>query len=142
MSGEDEIDTFLDELCSIPFSPAKTEEALQSPSDGGGEIYVFSTACDTGLPAFLLARQGRPLSLFLAQNLPRRENSALANRAFASRAFASSGLANREDCAVLRLRDFPAGGFVPLPRWFLPKGERLLNTGGGRVLIDYAETRL
>ena len=123
LNGE-EINAFTEELSSLPFSPAQNEE---SPA-GTGELYVFSTACDTGLPAFLLAQQGRPLTLFLAQNLP----SGIPG--------IKSGGEKPPDCARLYLRDFPAGGFVPFPRWFLPQRKRIINTGGDRVLIDYAET--
>jgi len=120
LNDEEEIEAFLEELAVLPFFPAQHEQS--SIPQAGGEIYVFSTACDTALPAFLLTQQGRPLSLFLTQNVPH----------------GNVGLGPES----LQLRDFPIGGFMPRPRWLLPNRGRLLNISAGRLMIDYAETRL
>jgi hypothetical protein len=123
LKDEEEIDAFLEELASLPFSPVINEVPEQSEA---GELYVFSTACDTALPAFLLSRQG-PVSLFMVQPQVKADNKSA-------------------ECASLRLRDFQAGGSVPHLRWFLPRRERQLHTGGKVMAeassIDYAEIRL
>ena len=124
LNGEDEIEAFLEELSAIPFAAAQNE---QSPlSQGEGELYVFSTSCDTALSAFLLSQQGRPLSLFLTQNAQRKNVSR----------------ENREPSDRLLLRDFPGGGIMPLPRWLRLRQGKQLKVNASRMMIDYAETRL
>jgi len=147
LSGQDEIEAFLEELCSISFSPAQHEDLAAIQTEGGkeqkaGELYVFSTACDYSLPAFLLARQGRPITLFLAQNSHRRK--AGAGKAKENKAADTSGAsgASGDVCDYLRLRDFPASGIIPLSRRLFRRQERLMNVSGSRMIIDYAETRL
>ena len=130
LNDEEEIETFLEELSFLPFFPVQNEESSLSQE---GEIYVFSTACDTALPAYLLTQQGRPLSLFLAQRSPRKK--------------IRQGKPGPE---FLYLRDFPARGVRPLLRWLLqtllrtllPRRQQPLRASGGRMMIDYAETRL
>jgi hypothetical protein len=116
----EEIEAFLEELAALPFSPSQNEE-LPGSVQGRGEIYVFSTACDTSLPSFLLAHQTQALTLFIVQSISQEK---------------------KEECACLRLRDFPAGGSIPLARWFYPRKKRLLGVRTGRMTIDYGETRL
>ncbi|MDR0444067.1 MAG: DUF58 domain-containing protein [Treponema sp.] len=113
----DEIDAFLGELASLPFSPVQNEEPVYSQA-AGRELYVFSTSCDAALPAFLLTMRGTPLSLFMAQP--------------------PNGMA---ECESLRLRDFIAGGSFPSFRWLFPKKIRHTSPGG-QAVIDYAEARL
>jgi len=124
LNDEDEIEAFLEELSVIPFAPAQNETSNLPQSDG--EIYIFSTACDTALPAFLLAQQGRPYHLFLSQP-PLKEKA-------------------KEQAAVqvdsLFLRDFPAGGFMMRPGWLKPAKSKQLKVSGGKMMIDYAEARL
>ena len=130
---EEEIDAFLEELSSLSFSVGQSEEPLPGPAEGGGELYVFSTACDKGLPAFLLLRQGQPLSLFIVRN-----------------ALSGKAADGEPDNDFLRLRDFPAEGFIPLPHrhslWFTKwqgRGQREAapQLGGSRVVVDYAGIR-
>ncbi|MCL2093393.1 MAG: DUF58 domain-containing protein [Treponema sp.] len=113
----EEIDAFLEELAPIPFYPAQQEEGPLSQ----GEIYVFSTACDLNLQAFLLSHQGKPLSLFLAQH----------------------GSGTEENLPQkLRLRDFPAQGLVPLSYRYLVHHRRQLKLHSSRMLIDYGDLGL
>jgi len=138
LNDDEEINAFLEELAVLPFSPAHNEESSLPQAEG--ELYVFSTSCDAALPAFLLAQQGRPLSLFLTRNVPREK--------------ARSKKARREKTTLIKteresllLRDFFAGGSVPLPRWLLPRRwfpghEQQLRVSSSRMMIDYAETRL
>jgi hypothetical protein len=117
LKDTEEIEAFLEELAALPFSPVQND--VFSAGGAQGEIYVFSTECDAGLPAFLLARQG-PLSLFLVRRARAPEKA---------------------DRAILCLRDFPSGGLVPAPglltRRKQPPGPGLTGT-----MVDYAELRL
>ena len=132
LNDDEEIEAFLEELSAIPFFPAQNEGNSEPQPEG--EIYIFSTACDTTLPAFLLSQQGRPFSLFLAQNAPREK---------ARGANASGDKPKTEpEIESLLLRDFFSGSFMPLPQWLLPRRERQLKVSGGRMMIDYAEARL
>ena len=126
LNDEEDIEAFLEEFATVPFLSAQHEESSFAQAEG--DIYVFSTACDKALPAFLLAQQGRPLSLFMVQNTPRTR--------------ASSGTMQSETPERLLLREFPAGGFTLPARWLLPGRERQLKVSTGRLMIDYAETRL
>ena len=126
LNDDDEIEAFLEELSAIPFFPPQNEENSMPKAEG--ELYVFSTACDAGLSAFLMAQQGRPLSLFLTESA-RRDKASRKN-------------IKPEAIEKLLLRDFPAGGFFPRLRWLLPERERLLKVNTGRLMIDYAETRI
>ena len=132
--GED-IAVFLEELTSISFYPPESAETALPA--GGGEIYVFSTACDTSLPAFLAAQQSRPLSLFLAQH-PMRSAMHPEPRS------AGKETPETED---LLMRNFFGGGFLPLPRWLLPlvpgrRQRRQLTVNASRMMIDYAEIKI
>ena len=127
LNDDEEIEAFLEDLSAIPFFPTRNEGNALPQAEG--ETYIFSTACDAALPAFLQAQQGRPFSLFMAQDAPRKKAQG-----------------NMETERLL-LRDFFSGSFAPLPHWLLPRRERLLNVNGGsvnggRMMIDYAETRL
>jgi hypothetical protein len=125
LKDQEEIDVFLEEFASVPFSVIQNEGAVVQ-GEGKGELYVFSTACDLALPAFLLAQQGRPVSLFLAENTPEEKKTDLKSTAVYG------------DCDYLRLRAF-AEGFVPFPCWFLPTRKQRINVNCGRMMIDYAE---
>ena len=128
LNDQEQIDSFLEEIAVFPFSPIQGEEPSSPAVEGTGELYVFSTECDAGLPAFLLSVQKRPVTLFLAQG---------------------SGIGVRElgskEAAIptpLYLRDFIAGGAFPLPRWFLKRTPRQISVPGMQAAIDYAEVRL
>jgi hypothetical protein len=129
IEDQDELAAFLDELAGLPFSPLQSEDAASALAEASagplGELYVFSTACDAGLPAFLLARQTLPVFLFLARP-------------------AGPGV-RPDDIESISLRDFTAKGFIPSPFWLFPRPGRVLNLPqlpGGKTEIDYAEARL
>jgi len=126
LNDEKEIEDFLEELSALPFYTAQYEDSV---SQGNSEIYVFSTVCDTALPAFLLTQQSRPLSLFLVRDVPR-ENF-----------WQKKSEKRKAGTESLLLRDFISGGLVPLLRWF-PGRKRHLELSAGRMMLDYAETRL
>lgn len=128
VKDQDELEAFLDELAGISFSAPVNEtiSADYGSMHKAGEIYVFSTSCDTGLQAFLLACQPRPVSLFLTQTL----------------AAAQASEAARTKTETLRIRDFPVNGCVPRLGWFFPGKIKPVGVSGGRLEINYAETRL
>jgi hypothetical protein len=120
IKDQDELEAFLDELAGLPFAPSRNE-GFGEPQ-GAGELYVFSTACDGGLEAFLLARRTQPVSLFLSRP-------------------PAPGIP-REETERIRAVDFAANGFTPSPRWLLPPDRKKIAgflQGQGRVICDYAE---
>jgi hypothetical protein len=128
IEDEDELDAFLEELAGLPFSPPLNEDTASAVTENAGELYVFSTACDAGLPAFLLARQAMPVFVFLTRPAGKRSRP-------------------KEEVERLSVRDFAAKGFVPAPRWLIPSKDRSIRDIAlppvpGRVEIDYAEARL
>ncbi|MDR2953048.1 MAG: DUF58 domain-containing protein [Treponema sp.] len=118
LKEEGDIDSFIEELSVLPFYPASNKDPFFE-TGGTGELYVFSTACDTGLPGFISA-QLRPVTLFLAQNPPEK---------------------NAAGSDLLRLRDFAACGSFPLPRWLFSKGSKGCPFNQ-RAITDYAEACL
>jgi hypothetical protein len=131
IKDEDELEAFLDELAGLPFSPPRNEDAFSAIAEASsgagaqGELYVFSTACDAGLPAFLLARQTRPVYIF----------------------FVRAPGTPLEDVEKISVRDFVAGGFIPAPRWLDPRKDHSIKSFTppqvpGRIEIDYAEAGL
>ncbi|MDR3170059.1 MAG: DUF58 domain-containing protein [Treponema sp.] len=124
IEDEDELDAFLEELAGIPFSPHQNEDTAGA-SAGASELYVFSTACDAGLPTFLLACQTR--FVFLARP--------------------AAAETSVEEIEKLRVRDFAARGFIPSPHWLPRIKDRSIwiltpPHVHGRIEIDYAEVRL
>ena len=126
LKDDEEIDAFLEEFAVIPFSPAQNEDPA---SLAEGELYVFSTACDRALPSFLLAYQGKPLSLFLTLNALKEKTSE------------GKKPPEKSEPDRLFIRDFFSGGFAPPVNWLLPRKEHQLKVNGS-LMIDYAETRL
>jgi hypothetical protein len=118
IEDQDDVDAFLEELSGIPFSPSKNEAAI---SGSLGDLYVFSTACDIGLPGFLLAIHPRPVSLFATPFAPPDKGN---------------------DAEILRIREFAAKGCIPSPRWLFPGTVRRLLSPGSRAEINYAGTGL
>ncbi|MCL2180303.1 MAG: DUF58 domain-containing protein [Treponema sp.] len=66
---ENDLDAFLEELAGLSFFPPRNENAASSGANftNTGDLYIFSTACDTELPGFLIANSQRPVTLFLVQ---------------------------------------------------------------------------
>ncbi|MDR0601669.1 MAG: DUF58 domain-containing protein [Treponema sp.] len=148
ITNQDELDNFLEELAALPFAPHRNEEA-PSPAGGAfgtgassGELYVFSTACDAGLPAFLLACQGKPLSLFFVRP-PSPRVSPHSTVPAGEGTPAAEGEKNGE-AERISVRDFAAKGFVPDPLWLFPPKKRalILNVPVLPGLVDYAEAIL
>ena len=126
ISDQDELEAFLEDLTGLPFSPPQHEDRFSAGTGGAaGELYVFSTACDGGLSAFLLAQQPRPVSLFCAQSSDSRTPADTIER--------------------LYMRDFLAKGFIPSLRWLVFNPVRVLNLPklpGNKTEFDYGEIGL
>ena len=118
IEDQEDIDAFLEELAGFSFSPPQNEAVFPA---GAGELYVFSTACDLGLSGFLAACNPRPVSLFLVQPVTQNKEA---------------------EVEILRKREFPAKGCVPLPRWLLRGKVGPLGAHASRVENNYAETKL
>ncbi|MCL2410960.1 MAG: DUF58 domain-containing protein, partial [Treponema sp.] len=111
IENKDDLEAFLEELACITFLPP-LNETLQT---GVGDMYVFSTACDVGLPTFLLANSQRAVNLFIVQpeDLTKRSrDSQLKNTAAVSK---------KSDTEIenLRFSNFTFKGCNPPLRWFL-----------------------
>jgi len=76
----DDLDAFLEDLAGISFLSPVNETVNLHNASHNGDIYIFSTACDTGLPGFILACNPRPVNLFIIQpekNKPETETEIL-----------------------------------------------------------------
>ena len=121
-TGEDGstcLEEFLDELSALSFSAPQNDPLSSSNS----ELYVFSTACDAGLPGFLLGCNPRPVSLFLVQ--PQEAKTAKA-----------------EVSETLHKVDFLAKGILPNPRWIFKKNIKRLHAIATRTENIVTETKL
>jgi hypothetical protein len=116
IESKEDLDDFLEELAGITFAPPQNETA--SPS-GAGSLYVFSTACDTGLPGFLISYNMRPVSLFLVQPAGN----------------------EKKEAETLRVRQFPAMGCIPFPRWIVRRNVKRLTVQAVTEMM-YAEKKL
>jgi len=142
IEDEEDLDAFLEELAGMGFSSPQNETL--SPQ-GADEIYVFSTACDTGLNGFLLACNPRPVSLFLVQPLNDKERkTGKFSSFFSKKSLPPAGTEPKKDAETetLRKTDFPANGCFPLPRFLIRGKIRQMGVQAGKTEIIYAETRL
>jgi hypothetical protein len=117
IEDKDDLDVFLEELAGLSFSPLQNETAS---AVAAGDLYVFSTACDYGLPHFVLASAPRPVTLFLVQPV----------------------LPGTAEAEHLHKLDFFAKGCAPLPRWMFGSRINYLGAQANKMEIIYAETRL
>jgi len=103
-------------------------ETVQNISGGGeekkGDIYIFSTACDSGLQSYLLACNPRPVTLFLLQPPEKSREK------------------TKTETEYLRMGDFNSRGCVLPPR-LLKRGKlKPLSVHANRVDIYYAGIKL
>jgi len=119
IKDEDDLDSFLEELAGMSFCPVKNETTA---AFGPGDLYVFSTACDSGLPAFLLSNSRSLISLYLVQ--PKSKTDI--------------------EFETLKKFNFPAKGCLLMPRWLLKNKIKPISAGSFVVKAEliYAETRL
>jgi hypothetical protein len=119
VESEEDMEAFFDDLAGMSFAPG----ASAAPP---GELYIFSTACDTGLAAFLASRDA-PSYLYIT--MPGR---------FRPRA-------GRDEIAALRVSGILQEGFIPL--WGFSGGRKAAGItsvprpGRGGLEITYAEIR-
>jgi hypothetical protein len=150
IEDEEDLDAFLEELAQVGFSFDNMQSMENLPPSV--ELYVFSTACDKGLPSFILACHPRPVSLFLVQPLsdnkksffsfaqiekkPVQKKSVLGEKP-------AAGTVPKKEPETLRKRDFPAKGCFPYnPLWLIGGKVKQLGVQANRVEIIYAETKL
>ena len=152
IEDEEDLDAFLEELAGVSFS----FDNLQSMENllPSQELYVFSTACDAGLPSFILACHPRPVSLFLVQPLSdnrkgfsrfasTREKPAERKSVLGEKPLPAAGTVPKKETETLKKRDFPAKGCFPYNvRWFFGGGVKQLGVQANKVEIIYAETKL
>ncbi len=133
IEDSEDLENFLETLAGLSFLPPKNEGIVSS---GTGDMYVFSTACDKGLPGFLLACHPRPVSLFIVQ--PKRE---IVNKELKKTKDKSKALA-RPEYETLYKRAFPAKGCALLPRWLSKTRINPMNVDAYRIEKIFAETKL
>ena len=133
VEDSEDLEDFLEVLAGLSFVPPKNEGIV---SAGTGDMYVFSTACDKGLPGFLLASHPRPVSLFIVQ--PKRQ---IVNKELKKEGDKNKTL-KRPDHETLYKRSFPAKGCALLPRWLSKTKINPMNVDAYRIERIYAETKL
>jgi len=123
LETREELETFLETLAALPFSPGDRYLEYLSPplSSTSGEIFVFSTACDEGIQSFLLACNPRPVTVFIVE---------------------SSVDKRRDETEKLAVADFTRAGCLPLPGWLFRRRKRRLTIAADRIERDYADTCL
>ena len=126
IEDQDDLDAFLEELAGFSFSPPQNEGA--APVSSQGELYVFSTACDFGLPGFIIACNPRPVSLYLVQPAEKRIKN---NEQGAGK-----------DIETLYIRNFMQKGCTPSLKWQNRKRVKPLGAHAGRTEMIYAETKI
>jgi hypothetical protein len=109
----DDLDSFFEDLAGISFSPVQNETDF---SQGAGDVYVFSTACDINLSAFIAGCNPRPINLFLIQ----------------------PGTPNDKEIEFLHINDFLIKGCMPFPGWFIRRKMKPLSAFANRAEMFYA----
>ena len=122
IEDSEDLEDFLEELAGFSFSPPQNESAMPQ---GKSELFVFSTACDSGLNGFILACNPRPVSLFLVQP-------------------SDKELKTETKPEILFVRDFLAKGCIPLlyPNRLFRRRVKPLGAHANRIEMSYAETKL
>jgi len=132
-----DLDAFLEELGAFSFLPPQNEtlDVIQKT----GELYVFSTSCDIGLPGFLLTQNQRQVNLFLTANRhePSRNKDKISNNKFVSVLDSS-----RLDNELLRFGDFASKGCGAPFSWFAGGKVKPLSVHANKMEINYAEIKL
>jgi len=142
IEDQDDMDVFFEELACLSFVPPQNETAIQS---GAGDIYVFSTACDLMLPAFLLSCNPRPVNLFLTQpgDSPAdyREKTQTSSKDSSGSRLKKTKI-NKDNFEVLHIQDFVSKGFYPPSRWFIKQKVKPLNIQTEKIEMFYAEIKI
>jgi len=117
IEDHDDLDEFLEELAGISFVLSRNESAISQKT---GDIYVFSTACDTGLQSFLISCNPRPVTLFMIQ----------------------PGNSNDNEIEILQSNDFISKGINFNPNSFKSGNVKQLNVNANKTDVFYAEIKL
>jgi len=122
IEDDEDMDSFLEELASLSFLPPQNESARAASADkpNTGDIYIFSTACDTGLQSYLLACVPRPVALVLIQPM-----DAVSN-----------------DFETLHIKDFNSRGCVLHPQLLKREKVKPFSIGANKAEIFYAGIKL
>jgi len=121
------LDVFFESLACLSFFPPQ-KESINPVSTA--DVYVFSTACDTRLPEFLLGNNMRPVTLFLVQ--PFEPENKFWNTIKKTDSY---------DHEILRISDFHKKGCIPFLRWF-QKDLKRLNVQANKIEVFTAEIKL
>ena len=119
IGNSEELDEFLERLAGETFSPSQNEGTI---SDGMKDVFIFSTACDTGLIGFINACNPRNVNLFIVQ--PDKIHD------------------KNEKTEIFYKRDFYRYGIIPYPHFLTYKKIFPLGAYTNRIEIVYAETKL
>ena len=118
LETKEEIEAFLEKLAALPYSGDRYQRDL-SPESSAGELFVFSTACDRGLQAFLIACNPRPVTVFIVE---------------------SAADKKRDEAETLAVSDFTRAGCYPLHGWLFRRNKRRLMVAAEHIERDYADT--
>jgi hypothetical protein len=132
IENSDDLDAFLEELAGLSFSPPQNETAI-IPS-AAGEMYVFSTACDTGLNAFIAANSPKPVSLFFVQPVVRAKKKKKTDMQVKAKP--------EPEITTLYKRNFFINGCVLKPRWLFRSKMKPAGVIVDKVDMIHAETKL
>ena len=138
----DDLEDFLEELSVISFYAPQNETA----GTGNGDMYVFSTACDVGLPGFILTCNPRPVTLFMVQpgNLNKNKKTQTEEKKGGAYLELLNNLKTEEkeaETEVLNITDFYFKGCSASPRWLVRKKLTPLGVQANRVESFYAEMK-
>jgi hypothetical protein len=132
IEDSDDLDAFLEDLAGLSFVSPQNEAAITPAA--AGEMYVFSTACDTGLNAFIVANNPRPVSLFFVQAAVRTKKK--------KKKGPEEPAVQEPEITSLYKRNFFISGCVPKPRWLFKSKIKPAGVIVDKVDMIYAETRL
>ena len=118
IEDDEDLDNFLEELGGFSFMLPKNDNAVSS---GAGDLYVFSTACDIGLHAFMLACNPRPVTLFISQ---------------------TGNFTANKDTELLSLKDFASKGCIAPAGWFVGGKVKPLGVNINKMETNYAEIKI
>jgi hypothetical protein len=119
IEDQDDLEVFLDELAGFSFLSPQSEPIV---TKGAGDMYVFSTACDIGLPGFILMNNPRPITVFIIQP--------------------SEKIAVNPEVEILCLNDFTFNGCEPDLRWFAGSKVKPLGVQASKIEPFYARVKL
>jgi hypothetical protein len=135
VQADEDIEVFVNDLAGMSFMPPAGAPPAPEEGQAAGELYLFSTSCDTGLPFFLAARREAPSYLYIT--VPAKARGGGKTQAARK---------PQKDIAVLRARDIIREGLIPvsgfLSRLGSPGPASIPAPGKGNIEINYAELRL